>query len=152
MLCWALFIIQSNFLLGWSLQLLPQVIPQTTGQERRGRLHMAPPESRGKVTYLACQVEIRMVGQADWCGLTGLSSIVDHELPTVQRVCYPDFQLPRVTFLAIWTDPRELDAIWQHLRGPEDLGKKCVQSCLVIPTPSWMPHFHIKDNWFQEGK
>jgi hypothetical protein len=48
-------------------------------------------ERRTKSTYLACQVEIRMVGQIDWCGLTGLSSVVDDKLSTIQGVCHPDF-------------------------------------------------------------
>lgn len=89
-----------------------------------------------KHTYLACQVEIRMVRQINRCGPTGLRSVVDHELPTIQGVRHPDLQLPGVAFFAIWTDPGKLDTIWQHLRRPEDLEKKCFHSCWVIPAPS----------------
>lgn len=81
-----------------------------------------------------------MVGQIDWCGPTGLGSVVDHKLPTVQRVRHPDFQLPRVAFLTIWTDPRELDAIWQHLRGPEDLEKKVFKAVKSLQS---QPEGHV---------
>jgi hypothetical protein len=83
-----------------------------------------------------------MVGQINWSGLAGLCSVVDYKLPTIQGICHPDFQLSRVAFLTIWTDSKELDAIGQHLRGPEDLGRN-VWRCLVTEVPIEMPHFNI---------
>lgn len=43
---------------------------------------------------LARQVDIRMVGQVDWCGLTVLSSIVVHELPPSSMYVTQTFNSP----------------------------------------------------------
>lgn len=64
-----------------------------------------------------------MVGEINWSGLAALGSVVDYKLSAIQGICHPDFQLSRVAFLTIWTDSRELDAVGQHLRSPEDLGR-----------------------------
>lgn len=119
---------QSNSVLGWSLQPLPRSFHKARGRREEASYIYAAAGEHSKSTYLARQVEIGMVGQTDRCGLTGLGSVVDHKLPTIQRVSHPDFQLSRVTFLTIWTDPRELNAIWQHLRGPEDLEKSVFEA------------------------
>jgi len=66
-----------------------------------------------------------MVCQVDGCGLAGLGSIVDGQLPAAERVGHPDFQVTRVAFLTIRADPEEADSIREDLGAPEYLQGAC---------------------------
>lgn len=72
-------------------------------------------------TYLPCQVEVRVVCQADGGCFAGLGLVVDGQLPATEGVGHPDFQVTRVAFLAVGAEPEEADAIREHLGAPQNL-------------------------------